>query len=252
MKATFIRSRFFPRLPSAGVGALLALLICGIRSLIDALIGIILLIGIVKKNAIMMIDFALEAEREEGLRRKSQSTRHACLRFRPNYDDDDGGVARRFAAGIARHGTGSELRRPLGISIVGGLLLSQFLTLYTTPVIYLYLDRLAARFRRQKPAYVSRQPKQAAPGLIAASNAARHHEYFRAIHSPSRSDLAAGDRTFFGGIVAYRYMAVAPVPGWISRHSRFGHLPGADPATVASSLRRHWRNGSAKSRVFRK
>jgi len=127
-------------LPSAGVGALLALILCHTELSLIALIGIILLIGIVKKNAIMMIDFALEAERERGLP-PEQSIYEACLlRFRPI-------MMTTFAALLGalplalESGTGSELRRPLGISIVGGLLLSQFITLYTTPVIYLYMER---------------------------------------------------------------------------------------------------------------
>jgi multidrug efflux pump len=140
-------------LPSAGVGALLALMLCGMEFDIVALIGIVLLIGIVKKNAIMMIDFALEAEREEKLT-PIESIKKACLlRFRPI-------MMTSFAALLGglplalEGGTGSELRKPLGVSIVGGLLISQVLTLYTTPVIYLYMERLgrwvAARRRPRK------------------------------------------------------------------------------------------------------
>jgi multidrug efflux pump len=110
-----------------------------------ALIGIILLIGIVKKNAIMMIDFALEAEREEG-KPPGSDLSGVFAALPPHHDDDDGGATRRFAAG-ARIGDRRELRRPLGITIVGGLLLSQLLTLYTTPVVYLWFDRLAAALR---------------------------------------------------------------------------------------------------------
>ena len=109
-----------------------------------ALIGIVLLIGIVKKNAIMMIDFALEAERERH-KPPEEAIYEACLLALPaDHDDDDGGAPRRAAAGARARASGAELRRPLGIAIVGGLLVSQVLTLYTTPVVYLYLDRLRA------------------------------------------------------------------------------------------------------------
>jgi len=134
-------------IPSAGVGALLALLLCKSDLSVIALIGIILLIGIVKKNAIMMIDFALEAERNEG-KSPVDSIYQACvLRFRPitmtTLAAMLGGLPLALGTGV-----GSELRRPLGIAIVGGLIFSQMLTLYTTPVMYLYMDRWQQYFTR--------------------------------------------------------------------------------------------------------
>jgi multidrug efflux pump len=133
-------------LPSAGVGALLALIIAGHDLNIVSIIGIILLIGIVKKNAIMMIDFALDAERNEGKTPTEAIYQAALLRFRPILMTT---VAALFGALPLMLGTGmgSELRHPLGISIVGGLLVSQLLTLFTTPVIYIYFDRLGVDFR---------------------------------------------------------------------------------------------------------
>ena len=132
-------------LPSAGVGALLALMISGEELTVVAIIGIVLLIGIVKKNAIMMIDFALEAERKEGKSPYDSIYQASLLRFRPIMMTTMaalfGAVPLAFGSGV-----GSELRRPLGITIIGGLLLSQLLTLYTTPVIYLFFDNIARRF----------------------------------------------------------------------------------------------------------
>jgi multidrug efflux pump len=139
-------------LPSAGVGALLALMITRHSFSIIALIGIILLIGIVKKNAIMMIDFALEAEREKGLSPREAIFQACLLRFRPIMMTTMAALLGGLPLALGA-GTGSELRQPLGISIVGGLIISQVLTLYTTPVIYLYMGRLGA-WLRPKPAPV--------------------------------------------------------------------------------------------------
>jgi multidrug efflux pump subunit AcrB len=136
-------------LPSAGVGALLALMICGVNLSLVALIGIILLIGIVQKNAIMMIDFALEAERTEGLPPVKSIYQAALLRFRPIMMTTMAALLGALPLALGR-GTGSELRRPLGIAIVGGLLLSQLITLFTIPVVYLYLDRLGRWVRRER------------------------------------------------------------------------------------------------------
>jgi len=132
-------------LPSAGAGAILALLISGTELGVVALIGIILLIGIVQKNAIMMIDFALDAERTQGKTPREAIHQAALLRFRPIIMTT---LAALFGALplMLGWGVGSELRHPLGISIVGGLIVSQALTLFTTPVIYLQFDRLSRRF----------------------------------------------------------------------------------------------------------
>jgi len=136
-------------LPSAGVGAILALNITGKPFDVISLIGIVLLIGIVKKNAIMMIDFALEAEREEGLSPQESIHKACLLRFRPIMMTTMAALLGGLPLALGS-GTGSELRRPLGITIVGGLLVSQILTLYTTPVIYLFMEKIGSFWKRRK------------------------------------------------------------------------------------------------------
>jgi multidrug efflux pump len=144
-------------LPSAGVGAILALLLTGNDLNVVGLIGIILLIGIVKKNAIMMIDFALEAERVEKKPPEEAIFQACLLRFRPIMMTTMAALLGGLPLALGT-GTGSELRHPLGITIVGGLLLSQLLTLYTTPVVYLWFDRLATRFARYRIGNVIEEP----------------------------------------------------------------------------------------------
>jgi multidrug efflux pump subunit AcrB len=136
-------------LPSAGVGALLALLLFRVELTVIAIIGIILLIGIVKKNAILMIDFALETERKQNISPKNAIYQACLLRFRPIMMTTMAALLGGLPLALGT-GTGSEMRRPLGITIVGGLILSQALTLYTTPVVYLYLDRLQTWFGRKQ------------------------------------------------------------------------------------------------------
>jgi multidrug efflux pump len=152
-------------LPSAGVGALLALMLFRTDLSVIAMIGLLLLIGIVKKNAILMVDFALEAERAQGMRPREAIYQACLLRFRPILMTT---VAALFGALplVLSTGVGSELRRPLGITIVGGLIFSQALTLYTTPVVYLYFDRLREWWASRRAAIV---PPQAAFGLSDAT-----------------------------------------------------------------------------------
>ena len=192
-------------LPSAGVGALLALLAFRTEFSIIALIGVILLIGIVKKNAIMMIDFALDAERSQGLR-PEQAIFEACLlRFRPIMMTTMAALlgALPLALGL---GEGAELRRPLGIAIVGGLVLSQMLTLYTTPVVYLYLDRFRLWCqRRWRPAGAGTQRCELEPTMKHAGvlvSARRRCGALRRLHG--RAGLRAAERRDAGGVQGSR------------------------------------------------
>jgi multidrug efflux pump len=153
-------------LPSAGVGALLALLVTHTEMSLIALIGIILLIGLVKKNAIMMIDFALQVERRDGVRPREAIFRASLLRFRPIMMTTMAALLGGLPLALGS-GMGAELRRPLGITIVGGLIVSQAMTLFTTPVIYLYMDRLNNWLTRVTRLGVARQsPAPAAPESV--------------------------------------------------------------------------------------
>src|SRR5205085_1907944 len=190
-------------LPSAGVGAILALLVCGTDLSIIALIGIILLIGIVKKNAIMMIDFALEAERTEGKSPEAAIYEACLLRFRPIMMTTMAALLGGLPLALGS-GTGAELRRPLGIAIVGGLLLSQLLTLYTTPVVYLAFDRLAHRLARRRRAAVA--------ALLPLARA-------------------------MAGIIGFQLLPVSPIPQVeFPTIQVSAALPGASPETMASAV----------------
>ena len=188
-------------LPSAGVGALLALMLFHQDLSMVAIIGIILLIGIVKKNGIMMVDFALEAERKHG-KNATDAIYEACLlRFRPIMMTTMAALLAGLPLAFGT-GFGSELRRPLGIAMVGGLLLSQVLTLYTTPVIYIFFDNLAQRFSPQS----SRRK-------LAARNWQARHEHLRALHRAARGHDAAdgGDRSCRGRSRS-TVLPVSPLP----------------------------------------
>jgi len=152
-------------LPSAGVGALLALIVCGLDLSLVSFIGIILLMGIVKKNAIMMVDFALDAEREKGLAPDDAIYQACVIRFRPIMMTSLAAFcgAIPLAAGL---GTGSELRQPLGVAVIGGLLVSQLLTLFTTPVVYLFFEHMRQWFKARRSgrvATVAASPRPAIP-----------------------------------------------------------------------------------------
>ena len=198
-------------LPSAGVGALLALMLFRMDLSVIALIGIVLLMGIVKKNAIMMIDFALEAERKQGMTPRDAIVQASLLRFRPIMMTT---LAALFGAIplAVESGTGSELRNPLGITIIGGLLLSQLLTLYTTPVIYLQMERLKRDVRpgrsrcRPELDLPSARRAVAAAGGVSAMNVCEP-----VIRRPVGTTLLAIGLLLVGA-VAYRFLPVASMP----------------------------------------
>src|SRR5690606_39344009 len=146
-------------LPSAGIGALLALMMLGEQFTLIALIGVFLLIGIVKKNAIMMVDYALMVERRDGLSSREAIYQACLVRFRPIMMTT---ISALFGALplVLASGAGVEMRRPLGLTIVGGLILSQMLTLYTTPVVYLYLDKLSLWAKRRRAARAGGGPQE--------------------------------------------------------------------------------------------
>ena len=188
-------------LPSAGVGAILALLLCHTDLNVIALIGMILLIGIVKKNGIMMVDFALDAERQEGKAPLDAIYQACLLRFRPILMTTMAAILGGVPLALGS-GTGSELRHPLGITMVGGLMFSQLLTLYTTPVIYLAFDRLAKRVE-QAP----RRPSRAAS--VARGGCMNFSALF--IHRPIGTTLLT-IALALAGLIAYQFLPVSPLP----------------------------------------
>jgi hydrophobic/amphiphilic exporter-1 (mainly G- bacteria), HAE1 family len=156
-------------LPFAAVGALLALLVTGMELDVYSFVGIILLIGLVKKNAIMMIDFALEAERKEGKSPEEAIVEACIVRFRPIMMTTMAALMGTLPIAIG-HGAGAEARRPLGIAVVGGLLFSQFITLYVTPVFYTYLDRAQKRFSRRKQVQPEAEGAGSGPAIVPKGN----------------------------------------------------------------------------------
>ena len=220
-------------LPSAGVGAILALMLFGQDLSVIGLIGIILLMGIVKKNAIMMIDFALEAERKQGMPAHEAIVQACLLRFRPIMMTTLAALFGALPLAI-ESGTGAELRFPLGISIIGGLLLSQLLTLYTTPVIYLALDRINRRLEQALPPAGARRRRRSRARPRACS------EWHRS-PSPSFAGRSAPrccrSGCSWSACVAYEFLPVASVPNVDFPSIRvYAIRPGADPSVMAATV----------------
>ena len=212
-------------LPSAGVGALLSLMMLGYDLDVISIIGIILLIGIVKKNAIMMVDFALEAERDEGLAPREAIHQACLLRFRPIMMTTMAAILGALPLMLGT-GTGSELRHPLGVAIVGGLIVSQMLTLFTTPVIYLYFDRLAAAADRTSAGEPARR-RRAGRMNISAPFIAR----------PVATTLLTLGIALAGVLRLLQAAGRAAAAGRFSRPSRCRRsFPAPAPTTVATSV----------------
>ena len=214
-------------LPSAGVGALLALILFKQDLSVVAIIGIILLIGIVKKNGIMMVDFAMEGEREHG-KNATDAIYDACLlRFRPIMMTTMAALLAGIPLALGQ-GMGSELRRPLGIAMVGGLLLSQVLTLYTTPVIYIFFDRIGHRFSRAPKAIETRQRAATGGGHMNISAPF--------IRRPVATTLLTAGIMLVGAI-AFNVLPVSPLPQVdFPTISVSAGLPGGSPEITASSI----------------